>query len=706
MVINKSVQQHAFFKNENNLRGNLAIGTLTLFIAIFFLFILNSAVYIFYTPDLKLILDKVLPFTFLQHDSFSPEPVERMQYLLSLLCIPFFVFIAFTVIDKKRNFLHNRSRVASGITIAGIFAVGIYSIVIFKQHLLYVPHKTTRFFFKNNAISKTNLFSLAIFYSVLTYLFLLYSRSAETKRRKMIMNIISYSIVFFMVVDIVLYNVLHVAEQTMMKLMETNAVFYSVTQVYAGKSLLVDINDQYGLYAWFLNPVFKLVGLSTVKFSLVMGVLNGISFSCLFLGIKKLIKNDLFALIVFLTVALWLYWQSRLPLIYTARYFYQYYPIRILFPSISFFLIVVYQTCSIKKKKIILVLLALSASVSVLWNLDTGVVLFGATTIALIYSAIDPLSFRNTMKRTLVYSTYMLSALLCILLLFVVVTRIHAEMWPDFKKLVSFQNTFYISGYYMLPMTLIHFWNFPVIVYLIACIYCTYQLKKAKEWDTPVIVFLFILGAGIFSYFQGRSYDMTIDAVMYPAVILLGVFCSKLIPDIQFKRSQFKFHESYLLFLILFLFFIDSAYSMLHVMPSIHTFSVGNAFVRPSANEGALRQRMVFLDKHLHKKDTVLILAGDFESYYYAHGAYYNPVSIPGSTEMFFKSELYTLLDSIKTSRYHIIYDVSHPLISNDTILKTLKQYTRIEAAMPDSTMLFLKHADLPVININNGMER
>ena len=678
---------------EINLRINLAIGTITLIVSILLLYALNKVILSYYNPDVSAILNKVLPLTFQNPATFIPEPVERLQFQLSLLCTPLFIFIVFKLLNKKRTFFFTNPTLSFYINIIGILLLLCYILAVLKQDLLYIPDETTKYFFANNVISRLNPLLVIILYSLFIFLFFLYNKSRETIPKKMIVNIISYVIAAFVIIDIILYNVFHLAFQEWGRFMETNAVFYSITQVYAGKSLLVNINSQYGLYAWVLCPLFKLIGLSTFKFGIVMAILNGISFSLFFLGIKRLIRQDVLSIITFLVLVWWLYWQNRLPHESTPRFYYQYAPLRVLFPSLSFFLIVFYQTCRIQLKKVILPIMALVAAIGVLWNLDTGLVLFGATTIALIYSAFNTLSPKDAIKRSLIYCIWMGGALLFIITVFSLSTKVHSGFWPDFGKFAAFQNIFYVSGFFMLPMSAMHFWNLPVIIYLITGIYCVYQLGKKLQPDTPVIVFLFILGAGIFAYFQGRSYDTNLDLVIYPAIILLGILCNKLMPYLPFNKGQFKFHECYVLFLIIFLFLADSAFSMLYSSWSINSFAMGNAFTYNKAAEDTLKQRIDFLKNNLHQQDTVIILAQDYESYYYAAGNYYNPVNLPGSTELFFKSEIGTLLNTIKTTKYPIIYDAKHVSVYNDTLVKTLAKYTHIENAIPDKTLLLLKRS-------------
>ena len=55
------------------------------------------------------------------------------------------------------------------------------------------------------------------------------------------------------------------------------AYFDSVVQVFLGKTLLVDMAPQYGLYALLLKPLFKVIGLSVLNFTLVMAGLKALA---------------------------------------------------------------------------------------------------------------------------------------------------------------------------------------------------------------------------------------------------------------------------------------------------------------------------------------------------------------------------------------------------------------------------------------------
>ncbi len=677
------------------LRTEIAIGTLSLGISVLALYLLNYVIYTSYHPDIKAILDKVTPLSFLPRDWFQPEPVERLQYQLSLLAIPFLALISFSLVNKAREFFTKNPVPAVVVNIAGILAFVVFTAKLMGQKLLYVPEaESTAFYFSKNLSGAFSgaLIAVLSFYLLATYLFVFYYRKEETSLKKTIIKLVCYGIVSLVVLDVFLYDLLNIAFMQEDMLGEINPVFYSITQVYAGKALLVDFNAQYGLYGWILYPVFKLIGMSTFKFSAVMGILNGGSFILLYLGIRKIVKRDILSLMVFLCLIFWQFWQTRLPFVTETHAYYQYWPLRTLFPAIAFYLLALYNEGNEKRNKILLPVLAFATATGVLWNIDTGVVVFGAVVVALLFSAYHTLPLKDAIKKGIVYLIWMVGALVLMFLLFFVSTKIHTGKWPDFGQAAQYQGIFYISGFFMLPMSALHFWNVPALVYIATCIYIVRHMRKSGHTELPVVVFLFILGAGLFSYFQGRSYDLTVNAVMYPAIIMMGVFCDRLYTQIEEQKTWV--HESVVVFLVLFLFLADGAFSMIYNIPTIHGIAMDNARADDPLKEDAVKQRMEFITNNIPARDTVLILSRNFESYFYAMNGYVNPMNQAGSTEFFFKTDLDTIVNYIKTDKYPIIFDGLRPLppwYLKDSLIHELALYTTIEKATKDRTLLLLK---------------
>ena len=677
------------------LRTELAIGVLSLGISVLALYLINAAIYGSYHPNIKAVLDKVTPLSFLPVDWFAPEPVERLQYQLSLLATPFLALFSFMAVNKARDFFMKNPVPAMVVNVAGILTFIVFIVKLMGQKLLYVPEaESTAFYFSKNLSGQFSgvLVGILSFYLLAAYLFVAYYKKEETSLRKTIVKVVCYALVGLVALDVFLYDLLNIAFMQEDMLGEINPVFYSITQVYAGKALLVDFNAQYGLYGWVLYPVFKLIGLSTYNFSAVMGFLNAASFVLMYLAIRKIIKRDILSLMVFLCLIFWQFWQTRLPFVTETHAYYQYWPLRTLFPCIAFYLLALYNEGNAKRNKILLPLLSFSAAIGVLWNIDTGLVVFGAVLVALLFSAYHELPLKDAIKKGMVYLGWMAGALVTMILLFFVSTKIHTGVWPNFGQAAQYQSIFYISGFFMLAMSPLHFWNVPALVYVATCIYIVLHMRKAANKELPVIVYLFILGAGLFSYFQGRSYDLTVNAVMYPAIIMIGVFCDRLYTQIQERDTWI--HEGTIAFLVLFLFLADGAFSMIYNIPTIHEIAMDNARAEDPLKEDAVKERMAFISNNIPAKDTVLILSRNFESYDYALGGYVNPMNIAGSTEFFFKADLDTIVNYIKTDKYPIIFDGLRPLppwYLKDSLIHQLSLYTEVVKATKDRTLLLLK---------------
>jgi hypothetical protein len=685
-------------------RTGLSLGTLTLAATVILLYLLNVLIYDNYHPDTKAALDQIVPLSFLPRDWFGPEPVERLQYQLSLLCLPFFIYGAYRIISRLRGSFEQNQRIAIAVNAAGIFSFIVFFVELLSQKVLYITDvkdaDTTYYFSKNlvGAFPGTAMVVLS-FYLLTAYLFVLYARKANTVRTAMIVDIVSYCIVAFVLFDVFSYNKLRIGYMKDDMMGEINAVFYSITQVYAGKSLLVDFNAQYGLYAWFLKPVFKLVGLSTYNFGMVMGLLNCTGFLFLYLGIRRLLSDKLMALLVFLCLIMWQFWQSRIPYAEETHDYYQYWPLRMLFPCAVFYLLTLFFT-SARAKKAARLLLPVVTAIGILWNPDTGIVIFGAVLITMVVAEFHQQEPSVAIRNSVRHAVLMFGGLALVILWFMLATRIHSGHWPDLAQAARYQSIFYGSGFFMLPMSAFHFWNVPALVYVAAGVYCVANLRKNDRKDVPVMVFLFVAGAGLFSYFQGRSYDLTVNAVMYPAIIAVGIFCDKLFSNLNNDKKWL--HESSLIWLLLFLFIADGAFSMVYNTPGIHEAAMLNADQKDDSKEKSEKAKEAFMHDNFHDGDTVLILARNEESYLYAIGGYVNPMNIAGSTEWFFKTDLDTVLHYLRDCRYPIIYDFTRPMpiwYLKDTVLQAFVDHKEVVKGLAGTGILLLRPAKTPHVS-------
>ena len=110
-----------------------------------------------------------------------------------------------------------------------------------------------------------------------------------------------------------------------------NVVFFPVVQVYQGKALLINCFSQYGLYPQLLLPLFCLVGLSVLSFTVVMALLTGASYTALWVFLWRACENKLAAFIGFAALLFntWFFFSKQTAL----HPYYQYLPIRLVFPA-------------------------------------------------------------------------------------------------------------------------------------------------------------------------------------------------------------------------------------------------------------------------------------------------------------------------------------------------------------------------------------
>lgn len=672
----------------------MSVGVLTLAVGTLLLYVLNFIIYSVCHPNVDAVLRQVADLSFYPSSWFAPEPVERVQYQLSLILLPFFIYFPYKYISRSEGYFDDSPSLARGINISSVVAFLLFFLALFPQKLENMEMETTAYFFNNSLANITAgaLFPVLLLCALCVYLFIFFQSKEQGSAAKLVINLLSFAIVGLVVADMFFYARFNIFRLDNGLRTETNAVFYAYSQVYAGKSLLVDFNTQYGMHAWILMPLFRMIGFSIGNFGFVMGLLNAFSFVFIYLGIRRVIKSNLLALLVFLCLVYWQYWMTRIPLNENPRVYYQYWPLRILFPAICFYLVSVFFTSGSGIRKILLPVLALLSSVSVLWNLDSGIVLYGSVFIALLFSFFSTERFRVALIKSIPIVLWMMGSLVFVLSCFAIATKVHSGMWPDVQKAFSYQGLFYLAGFFMLPMGALHFWNIPVIIYIIAGIWCVREWGRSERTDMPLNAFLFILGTGMFSYFQGRSWDTNITVVLYPAVILLGIFADRLLAQLSEKKEWM--HERTIVVCISLFFIFDGALTMLYHLPAIHGYSWDNYTSKEPGKENYLKKRFDFMEKNLHRGDTVYIPARTHESYFYAAGGYYNPLNIDGTTEIVFKKDLHAMLDFIRTCKYPILFDGIYPLPQwylKDSMIDYLAKYTKVVKEMPDHSVLLLR---------------
>lgn len=153
-----------------------------------------------------------------------------------------------------------------------------------------------------------------------------------------------------------------------------DAYFYPVYRIAEGDTCYVDFNNIYGGYGYLLAPFLKGMGIELVKrFSIIMCALVFVTFGAVFYILYKICCNKIVSVIG-------LFACMYYPAIFMIKqqgnaYYLQYVPHRMLFPCIIGSLII--KWIDIKenaRKRVWFTVINLTGIVSVVWNVETGVV--------------------------------------------------------------------------------------------------------------------------------------------------------------------------------------------------------------------------------------------------------------------------------------------------------------------------------------------
>lgn len=282
-----------------------------------------------------------------------------------------------------------------------------------------------------------------------------------------------------------------------------SVVMYSVVQVFYGKAVLIDQKSQYGLYAHFLEPILHLMGgVSVFNFSLIMAGMVLISILSIGIFLWLVTKNKWIALTGFLATLYFNYFVGQL---WPEDLYYQYYPIRTLFPTLLLPLYYWYQSRpSTWKYWLLWIVFALGT----LWNLDVGIFAYFALGVTHVYRQ----KFRGLGK-------LIIDGLIPLMIVwggFFLYERLRYGAWPQIAEIFSAQKLF-LSGA-VLPLN--SPWTLLVLIYLVGIV-------VAKFWKSEYVVLLTTLGVGIFTYYLNNPHDSVLTNCAYPAIILLTLLIDK-----------------------------------------------------------------------------------------------------------------------------------------------------------------------------------
>jgi len=449
-----------------------------------------------------------------------------------------------------------------------------------------------------------------------------------------------------------------------------------------GKTLLANLTTQYGLFAELLSPLFKVIGLSVFKFSLVMMIIELLAFLIFYFAACKLTNSYLLGLLFIFAVCYIsgnFFVSAINPQALDISPYYQYWPIRIIFPALSLLAFMWYANNITVKKTIIISLLI---TLALIWNFESGIPIFGAT-FAYFFSLMIFEQFKS--KRLFIFKCIVIAIGTIIILLgfFALYLEIKSNFLVHWSDLFKYPHIFFELGISQLPIPRkINMWMVVLGIYLFGMLYAFYSwLNKKDDLLISCIFYISILGIGMFTYYQYRAHVFNLLAVSWPALLLILIFARIIFDGIRFSKLPKIFillgYPCILLCLMMSFSYVRS----FHVLyeKSITKWSI--MLQSPvQQHENKLMSDYIFIKEKLHgDRFAEILVYGQAELYGELNAI--SDTDGPGFEEIFMRSDYDGLLHQLLTKQSkHIFID------TNNAWFPVLEKQYRVESETSSGT--------------------
>jgi len=602
---------------------------------------------------------------------FRPEQVERTRYVACVLLFPILAFASWALAGKLQRGIPRSTPWVGAAAFLGVTA-GLAC-------WLYFSLRAVDFRYIQYLYSDLRLGVLIPLYAAFLLLIVL-ERSYSTRVwMRWVLGVGAGSITIMAALAVASGSVLTSADDYVYSV-NFNAYFYSIVQVLLGKTLLVDLSNQYGFYPYFLQPVFRLIGFDVPQLTLAMGGLTFGFFAVVFFLLVRLAKSRVLAACGFISIVwVWLGGRYR----FSEPYF-AYMPHRVVFPATLLLLVFLYQKSRGRRKAAISILAFLACGAGLLWNLDTGAITFIAWVLYLYWEALSAWRIVGSKRTAIEFGLRTIKAfgtLGTALGFLLVYTHIRSGSMPDLGELGFYQSIFYQTGFNMLPMPLLHPWNLVALTYVVALSISACSLLKrlrgedlsedpVKRGWVNMVFFVSVLGVGLFAVYQGRSHNHNLMATFWSAFFLITLFADALIDRVlrnaKAARSRSPgMNDYWLLPLPLLLLFplFPGVPTFFGMLPSSLRGLQAQVAVMQDLAQGRpspSTERLEFMRRYFSPGEEVPIFSTRYDTIFYVETRTTNPVRVPGWNELFLQSDV---------SQYESYLESNHPrmfLVSDD----------------------------------------
>ena len=541
--------------------------------------------------------------------NISPESAERAIYLIWMIIFPIFLYFSHILFYKLlRGYSNSKKLNTVHILLSYFIVFSLYFLFYIDFNVSPSNYNDPLNFLRHNYFYNYPIKSFLGFSLVL--LLLMFDK--KNKRINKTLLYIVYSLSIILIISLSLTTIFDVYNPWTGN-QHFGAVFYPMVQVYLGKALLVDFQNQYGLYPHFLEPLFKVIGLSVFKFTVVMAVIMSISFLLIFKFLKDIIRSKIIFFCGFFTVIFYNYIAFE---IFTGgSVYFHLYPIRFYtFPAVMIYLAWKYFN---NNNKNLYYLSFVLYPLAILWNRDTGIIGYLSWLLVLSYQELLQSNFKIAIRKIILHIMIGISALITIFIFYWLYIYLRYDNWPIFNLLYEYQKQYLLYGFGNLPMRLLYPWNLIILIYITGLSYSVRSLVSRRDTPrTKMVLWLSLFGVGIFTYYQGRTADNALFNVCYPAFLLLTIFVDDLFFSIKDNMRSYRkvlLGAKILLFISLMYVLSSSVFSVIFNYRFIYDSIKDKFYVSITSKKvpTSTIKNAEFIKGHVTKCEEVLIISYD-----------------------------------------------------------------------------------------------
>ncbi len=475
----------------------------------------------------------------------------------------------------------------------------------------------------------------------------------QKKLYKTLSSVLGYAVVGGAVLAIVVMNTFNFPYTAENKY-DFNAVYYAMTQVYAGVPMLVDgFTSTYGLYPHFLNPVFHLIGLNVLKFSMVLSLLTGLAFTLNFYLLKQYVKSNVILFLGFATILFFPYLDFKLLTSFDCSF--AFFPIRYIIPSTLTFLASIYF---LRRSQVVYWAVFALMAFFILWNPEFGLVCYISWVAVNIYNDFYTTSNTINLKKILFHLLAAVGVLIVVFFAFKFIILIIYGRSPDLSLLFSAMGAFSRIGFGLLPMSLVHPWNTEALIFMMGITYCIVKWYKKQITPKASMVFLIcVIGLGFFIYFQGRSHNWQFATSSIICLMLLTILGDELWA-ITRRQNILAINALFVLFLfIISISFVEIVFGAKKINELMYQ---EDDKIADEKQEEQINSNTAFILKNSSESEKMLVITALPNQSLYFDGNKRKAAFNPGLGDMLVNDDLNRMVNTIRDSSFDIFAEPNY----------------------------------------------